>query len=103
MGNKQVVWHFNAAEASKHSLKENAFQVITLSSDGRVLIWNWHKSLDHPVFAYEIMHPHPRSQKRVLWGGTAMSFHPYTALAQDQVSRIPCHSAQNRSYRTSAK
>mmetsp|Transcript_4572 Transcript_4572/g.8598 ORF Transcript_4572/g.8598 Transcript_4572/m.8598 type:complete len:549 (-) Transcript_4572:279-1925(-) len=83
----QVVWHFNAAEASKHSAKENAYQVITLSSDGRVMVWNWQK-LDHPVYAYELVHPHPKTQRRVLWGGSALSFHTHTALAEDRTASM---------------
>jgi hypothetical protein len=61
-----VVWHFNAAEASKYTQKENAYQIVTLSTDGRVLIWNW-RNLDAPVYAYELVHkrPDPKNPKQV--------------------------------------
>jgi WD40 repeat protein len=86
----QVVWHFNAAEASKYAQKENAYQLVTLGTDGRVLIWNW-RNLDAPVYAYELIHkrPDPKNPKQVLWGGTAMSFHPYTALTDTRVRHRP--------------
>ena len=81
-----MVWHFNAAEASKYTQKENAYQIVTLGTDGRVLIWNW-RNLDAPVYAYELVHkrPDPKNPRQVLWGGTAMSFHPYTALTDNRV------------------
>jgi ribulose-5-phosphate 4-epimerase/fuculose-1-phosphate aldolase len=80
----QVVWQFNAESASKHSAKENAYQVITLSSDGRILIWNWLK-MDNPVFGYELVSPHPKTKRLVVWGGTAMAFHSnISGGAEDQ-------------------
>lgn len=86
----QVVWHFNAAEASKYTQKENAYQIVTLGTDGRVLIWNW-RNLDAPVYAYELIHkrPDPKNPRQVLWGGTAMSFHPHTALTDNRVRDRP--------------
>mmetsp|Transcript_27534 Transcript_27534/g.38011 ORF Transcript_27534/g.38011 Transcript_27534/m.38011 type:complete len:548 (+) Transcript_27534:45-1688(+) len=81
----QVVWQYNAAEASKHSLKENAYMLISMASDGRVLIWNW-RQLDNPLYGYELIHPHPRTHKRVIWGATAAAFHSTAALANDQAA-----------------
>mmetsp|Transcript_3035 Transcript_3035/g.3379 ORF Transcript_3035/g.3379 Transcript_3035/m.3379 type:complete len:551 (-) Transcript_3035:210-1862(-) len=79
----QIVWQFNLSEASKHSDKESAYQIITCSTDGRILVWAWNK-LDNPVYGYELLRPHPDTSKMVLWGATGIGFHPHTALAEDQ-------------------
>jgi len=69
----QVVWHFNRAEAARHSNREAAYQLITFGTDGRVLIWLWSK-LDIPVYGYELQRAQPDSGKLVTWGATAVAF-----------------------------
>ena len=39
----QVSWLFNLAESSKQSNRAAAYNVVSLGSDGRVLVWNWLK------------------------------------------------------------
>ena len=49
----QVSWLFNIAEASKTSNRAAAYNVVSLGSDGRVLVWNWLK-MDFPAYGYEL-------------------------------------------------
>ena len=44
---------FNLAEASRQSNRAAAYNVVSLGSDGRVLVWNWLK-MDYPSFGYEL-------------------------------------------------
>jgi len=69
----QVAWKYDSDLASKHSRTEEAYQIITVGADGRVLVWLWQK-LDHPVYGYELVKEVPGTHKMVLWGGTSIAF-----------------------------
>eukprot|EP00899_Mesostigma_viride_P008749 jgi/Mesvir1/17876/Mv12952-RA.1 len=69
----QVVWQYDFREAAKYNSLTEAYQVLTISGDGRVLVWNWAK-LDCPLYGYEMMGSRPgQSDRRLTWGGTAMA------------------------------
>ena len=39
-----IRWQYSTEEAARHSGSAEAFRVITLASDGRVLVWLWHRA-----------------------------------------------------------
>lgn len=76
----QLQWHFNASAASRHSSKEAAYQLLSVGSDGRVLVWNWQK-MDKPLFAYELTWAvRGGAGRKNVWGGTCMA-----AASSDEV------------------
>uniref|UniRef100_A0A7S1SU03 Uncharacterized protein n=1 Tax=Tetraselmis chuii TaxID=63592 RepID=A0A7S1SU03_9CHLO len=69
----QVRWQYNAEAAARHANKDEAYHIITLGNEGRVLVWQWTK-LDNPIYGYELVYRNPRSHKMVTWGATALAF-----------------------------
>jgi hypothetical protein len=45
----QVRWQYSAEAAARHSNKMEAYHLITLGNEGRILIWNWTK-LENPIY-----------------------------------------------------
>ena len=39
-----IRWQYSTEEAARHSSSAEAFRVVTLASDGRVLVWLWHRA-----------------------------------------------------------
>ena len=39
-----IRWQYSTEEAARHSGSAEAFRVVTLASDGRVLVWLWHRA-----------------------------------------------------------
>eukprot|EP00798_Chlamydomonas_sp_ICE-L_P001991 gene1991-33412_t len=68
-----IVWLYSMTEYQKYGTKSQAYRLVTLGADGRVMIWQWHK-LEQPVYGYQLLWPSPGSDHKILWGGTCMSF-----------------------------
>lgn len=68
-----IQWQYSSTEASKHSNKVNAYRIVTMGADGRVLVWLWHKA-QVPVYGFELLFPAPGQEQRILWGATCMAF-----------------------------
>lgn len=45
----QVHWQYSSEAASRRSNKNEAYHIITMGNDGRILIWQWTK-LDNPIY-----------------------------------------------------
>eukprot|EP00898_Chlorokybus_atmophyticus_P001118 jgi/Chlat1/2006/Chrsp158S02291 len=69
----QIVWRYDGVAATAHIESELGYRVLTLSTDGRLLVWDWTK-LDAPIYGYELSYPRPDSELPISWGGTCMSF-----------------------------
>ena len=65
-------WAFDIGEAAAHSRREEAYRLVSLGGDGRVLVWRW-TDLRAPLYGYELWHPHPQTHKVLRWGGTALA------------------------------
>ena len=44
-----IQWQYSTAEAARHSNKADAYRLVTLGADGRVLVWLWQK-LQMPIY-----------------------------------------------------
>lgn len=71
-----VAWRYAMAAQGGTRREEEAYQLISLGMDGKVLIWGWAKggTLDAPLFGYDLIHSNPKTHKIITWGGTCMSF-----------------------------
>jgi len=69
----RVWWQYSPEAASRHTNKDEAYHIVTLGNEGRVLVWQWTR-LENPIYGYELLHRNSRSRKVILWGGTALCF-----------------------------
>mmetsp|Transcript_10525 Transcript_10525/g.29956 ORF Transcript_10525/g.29956 Transcript_10525/m.29956 type:complete len:534 (+) Transcript_10525:187-1788(+) len=69
----QVRWQYNPEAAARHTNKDEAYNIVTLGNEGRILVWQWTR-LENPIYGYELVYRNPRSHSMVLWGGTAFAF-----------------------------
>ncbi|DBA85408.1 TPA: WD repeat-containing protein 34 [Trebouxia sp. C0005] len=66
-----VSWHSGSADDSLHNGGEDADVLISLGSDGRLLMWR--RQTAELLYGFELMWQHPDTRKMVLWGGTCMA------------------------------
>ena len=69
-----VEWVWDVGEAAAHSRREEAYKLVSVAGDGRVLVWRW-TDLSAPLYAYELWHAHPRTKRRLRWGGSCLALH----------------------------
>lgn len=48
-----IAWQYSLAEAAAHGNSAQAYRLITLGADGRLMVWRWTK-LDAPLCAFEL-------------------------------------------------
>ena len=71
----QVAWHFSTTEAGRRARLEEAYHLLSLGADGKLLVWNWAGSGPGvPVFGYELLQPHPETHEMVCRGGSCFAF-----------------------------
>ncbi|KAJ9521852.1 hypothetical protein QJQ45_024723 [Haematococcus lacustris] len=66
-------WQYSLTDATKYGNRSQAYRLISLAADGRVIVWSWHK-LDTPLCAYQLLWPAQGLDRKIVWGGTSMSF-----------------------------
>lgn len=80
-----VQWRYSLSEdlksrrqASGSRKMEEAYQLVSLGMDGKVLVWQWSQAkggtMEHPLYGYELVYSNPKTHKMITWGGTCMSF-----------------------------
>ena len=77
-----ILWQYSISEYNKYGNKAAAYRIVTLGADGKVLVWVWHKSdtteggarVINPVYGYQLLWPCPGIDRKIVWGGTCMSF-----------------------------
>jgi hypothetical protein len=48
-----ISWQYSLTEAGKYGNRAQAYRLVTLSADGRVLVWVWHK-LEAPLYGWVV-------------------------------------------------
>mmetsp|Transcript_27063 Transcript_27063/g.59154 ORF Transcript_27063/g.59154 Transcript_27063/m.59154 type:complete len:588 (-) Transcript_27063:554-2317(-) len=68
-----IVWQYSMTEYNKYGNRSQAYRLVTLGADGRIMTWVWHK-LEAPIYGYQLLWPSPAMDRKILWGGTCLSF-----------------------------
>ncbi|KAL3163306.1 WD repeat-containing protein 34 [Trebouxia sp. C0010 RCD-2024] len=66
-----ISWHSGSTSDPLLGKTEESDLLLSLGSDGRLLMWNWHTA--ELLHGFELMWQHPDTRKLVLWGGTCMA------------------------------
>ena len=71
----RVSWHYSTAEAARRAKVEEAYQLLSLGADGKLLVWHWAGSGPGvPVFGYELVRPQAETHQLVRHGGSCLAF-----------------------------
>ncbi|KAK9816533.1 hypothetical protein WJX72_001622 [[Myrmecia] bisecta] len=69
----QVAWQHSTQLAARHVGQTEAYQLVTLGADGRILIWLWQRP-ETPVFGYQLVYRRLESHMATQWGGVSLAF-----------------------------
>ncbi|KAL3131874.1 WD repeat-containing protein 34 [Trebouxia sp. C0009 RCD-2024] len=75
-----ISWHIGSASDPLLGNTEESDLLVSLGSDGRLLMWNWHTT--ELLYGFELMWQQPDTRKLVLWGGTCMALPGQSCHAQ---------------------
>lgn len=67
-----ICWQYSVTEMARHGSTAQAYRLLSLGADGRILIWQWNK-LKAPLAGFELSWQLPGNERRVVIGGASMA------------------------------
>eukprot|EP00201_Polytomella_parva_P013361 CAMPEP_0175057934 /NCGR_PEP_ID=MMETSP0052_2-20121109/11547_1 /TAXON_ID=51329 ORGANISM="Polytomella parva, Strain SAG 63-3" /NCGR_SAMPLE_ID=MMETSP0052_2 /ASSEMBLY_ACC=CAM_ASM_000194 /LENGTH=440 /DNA_ID=CAMNT_0016323217 /DNA_START=66 /DNA_END=1384 /DNA_ORIENTATION=+ len=49
-----LAWIHSLSDAARYGTRAQAYRLVSLGAEGRVLVWLWHKGLGTPVYGYQL-------------------------------------------------